>query len=173
MNDRSPTLLPLVEEARGRCHSCANQRRYDLPAGTRSWCRAFGVELSQEERDEVRSCPRWAPFRPEDHRPVPRALQNPLLAGVLQSEDRLFYQLKCHLDDRGLDLKTLMVASHPSIQSVADLAWIDTLDERFSSDHDKPLADILIALRALNYDSLCDMVERSVLRIKGPAADAA
>lgn len=160
MPDLDERLQALARKARGRCHSCLHQRTFDEPTGTRHWCRAFDVEMTPAERDQVRNCPRWQPFRSGLSRKAGRLLRNPLLHDQIEAEDRLFWQLKSHLDEVGLDLKTVLVLVHEPLTSTAELSWVDSLDSRFADEDPGDLADILSTLRALGYTSLCQMVER-------------
>lgn len=148
----------IASQAKGRCHSCIHSRAFDLPSGTRYWCRAFGSELDAERHQEVRGCPRWAAFSP----PVPATppLQaNPLLRDLINSEDLLFWRLKCHLDEWGFDLKTVLAIAHPGTDPERDLRWIDSLDARFATEEPWELAQVIGRLRALGYQSLAAMVE--------------
>ena len=156
-------LLPLVDQARGRCHSCIHQQAFDLPTRSLYFCHAFGCEHEGETRDQMRECPRWAPFRPADGAGRrQRALANPLFAQLTEVEDQLFWQLKVRLRELGVDLKTVLVLSQPSIRSAGDLDWIDSLDARFSDDSETPKAapldEIIVELRALRYDSVCELL---------------
>jgi hypothetical protein len=154
-------LLPMAQSAAGRCHSCANSRAYDTPTGTEYFCRAFAIPLSADERATIRQCPRWSLWRPiEGQARTTRAARNPLFARIIAAEDQLFWLLKHHLDERGLDLKTLLVLAQPALDCTEDVAWVDGLDDRFDDDTNLPLVDILFELRALGYDSLCRMIER-------------
>jgi len=153
-------LKRLAEAARGRCHSCFNSRHYDLPSGSRYWCRAFGVEMNEEQHRQVKGCPRWRPYSP------PQVLHsgladNPLLHELVNAEDLLFWKLQYHLDLRGLDLRTLIVIAHPGTSAGEDLKWTATLDDRFSDQDPQSLAEVLSQLRALGYLSLCLIVEQA------------
>jgi hypothetical protein len=166
MSSFKERLLPLVENARGRCHACAHQRTFDLPFGTRYYCRSFHAEMAAEDRADVRDCPRWVPFRPADSSGRGnRAARNPLLAQMVDAEDQLFWHLKCHLETFGADLKTLMLIVQPSLRTADSLTWIDSLDDRFDDAELLPLHEVLDELRALRYESLCELVDRLAHKI--------
>lgn len=161
----------LAEQARGRCHSCLYSRAYELPSGTRYWCRAFNVEMSEEEHREVRGCPRWRVFTPPG-RAVSQIAQNPLLKELVDSEDLLFWQLKYHLENHQLDLKTLITVAHPGTDPVEDLGWIRTLEGRFEDRDPQQLSEVLSQLRALGYSSLSLIVTRALGYQNGVVDDA-
>jgi len=166
MGNLSERLLPLVDQAQGRCHSCANQQTFDLPLGPHYYCRAYCAEYDQEMRDSVRECPRWAPFRPLDAVGRSNRIEhNPLFAPIVEAEDQLFWQLKVHLDEVGVDLKTVLVLAQPSLHSTVQLDWIDSLEDRFGDDAEldaeksvAPLTDVLAELDALRYTNVCEIL---------------
>jgi hypothetical protein len=160
-------LLPLVKDAKGRCHSCQHQVRSDLPSGARFYCRSYGVEMTQEERDQVRNCPRWRPFKPYERSINKKTKKNPLVLEHIEEEDELFWNLKKHLDNIGGDLKTLLMLSQASIRSSEDVRWVDSLDDRFSDSKLKSLDETLTQLRALGYPSLCQLVDQIARRSGG------
>jgi hypothetical protein len=154
-------ILPLAQAARGRCHSCTYQRHFDLPTGTRYYCRAYGADMTADERSEIRECKRWAPFRRHDNSGRrARASRDPVFAEILDAEDQLFAHLNLHLHEVGVDLKTLLVVAQPAIRCASEVSWVDTLDERFEIERAAPIDEILVELRALRYDSLCELLER-------------
>ena len=154
-------IAALAAQANGRCHACTHSRSFDLPHRTIFFCRAFAAEMTGPERDAVRDCARWTAFRPTDTiGRRDRAATNPLLADLLAVEDRLFAAIKQHLDALGLDLKTLLMLAQPSLLSVEDLAWIDTLEDRFDETPAlAPLPVLIDELRAMHYDTLCELLE--------------
>lgn len=151
----------IAEQAKGRCHSCIHSRRFDMPSGTRFWCRAFNAELTPEQHQQIRSCPRWSAFCPVEPR-TPGVAANALLRGLIDGEDLLFWRLKQHLDSRGLDLKTVVAIAHPGTDPGRDLTWVDGLDVRFGDQEPWPLAQVLGQMRALGYQSLAAMIDRIV-----------
>jgi hypothetical protein len=164
MEGLTQRLLPLVGQARGRCHSCAHQMTFDLPHRSIYFCRAFDREYDEEAREEVRNCSRWAPFHPVDSAGRSRrAMQNPLFAQIIESEDQLFWQLKVRLREIGLDLKTIFVLAQPSIRCTDEVDWIDGLEDRFGYAIEvagvASLGEIVAELRALRYDSVCEVLQ--------------
>ena len=176
MSSLEQRLLAMVEQARGRCHSCANQRIFDLPVtGPVYYCRVYGSEYGQDTRDQVRNCPRWAPFRPTDAAGrFARASRNPLFNRIIEAEDHLFWQLKVRLDELGADLKTVMLLAQPALRNAAELDWVDSLERRFGDGELEPdvasLAEIVDELRAHRYDSICEVLDRLVLKSSGSSA---
>lgn len=152
-------IAEVAEQARGRCHSCAHRQAFDLPSGTRYWCRAFGRELNEEEQAAVRDCERWRPLMMGARC---RAERNPLFQQALEAEERVFWQLKEHLVSAGVDLKTLLILTQPALRGTSTLRWVDELDERYEGERVAPLPDILRRLRALGYESLCQLVEQAL-----------
>jgi hypothetical protein len=164
MGGLTQRLLPLVDQAHGRCHSCAHQQVYDLPNRTIYYCRAYDSEYDSETRDQVRDCSRWLPFRGADgHSRNLRALGNPLFSRLIEAEDQLFWQLQVRLCEVGVDLKTVLVLAQPSIRSADEVAWIDGLENRFGDAVLAPnvasLEEIIAELRALRYDSVCEVLQ--------------
>ena len=161
MSSLSDRLHNLADASKGRCHSCVHQHVYDLPTGTRYWCRAFDREMDSETRNAIVDCPQWHAVRIK--RAAEIAETNPLLQPHLQDDDHLFWRLKCYLDSAGLDLRTIMIlANGPSI-TADDLDWIKSLDDRFGPEDPGRLRDILQALDGLGYSPVAKLVER-VLR---------
>ena len=152
-------IAQAAQQARGRCHSCIHRQTFDIPSGPRYWCRAYGRELSEEEQAAVRNCPRWHPLTMGVRR---RAERNPLFQQAIEAEERVFWQLKTHLDPLGIDLKTLLILMQPSLRDSSTLRWVDELDDRYEGEPVAPLPDILRALRALGYESLCRLVEQAL-----------
>jgi hypothetical protein len=161
MSSSAERILPLAQQARGRCHACASQRTFDLPTRTVYFCRAYATEMNQEQRDSVRDCARWSPFRPVSRSGrTYRAKRNPLIADVVEGEDKVFAAVKQHLDRRSIDLKTVILLSQPGTVDPDELTWVDSLDARF--DDDKvlvPLSDLIVELRSLGYDNLGDQLQ--------------
>lgn len=156
----SEMILPMVEKTRGRCHSCAHQKEYSFPTGSKYMCNGFHIELMPEDRRDVRNCPRWTPWRSVDQEAREKYSHNPLIKDLIEQEDRLFWFLKSALDEQGIDIKTLMVLSQSSISSVKQVKWIDTLESRFSDETPPVMIDLLSQLRLLGYDALCQLVEQ-------------
>lgn len=165
MSSLSDRLHNLANSTSGRCHSCAHQHVYDLPTGTRYWCRAFDREMDSDQRNAVSGCPKWHAVRVK---PAEIAEANPLLQPHLSDDDHLFWRLKCYLDAAGLDLATIMIVSNGPTVRAEDLEWTLALDDRFGPEDPGHLADILHELRQLGYTSVAQTVER-VLR---PAEEA-
>jgi hypothetical protein len=160
MSSLSDRLHKLADSASGRCHSCAFQHSYDLPTGTRYWCRAYDEEMDAEQRNAISACTRWQPVRVAK-RPEP-ADSNPLLQPHLESDDRLFWRLKCYLDSGDLDLRTLMIIANGPTMSPSDLQWIEGLDDRFDPEDPGTLGEILEELRGLGYQPLADLIGRTL-----------
>lgn len=153
-------IATLALQARGRCHSCAHNRTYDLPHRSIHYCRAFDVERNAEQYAATRNCGRWAAFRPTDG-PArrDRAANNILLADLVAAEDAVFAALNAHLNVIGVDLKTLLVLAQPPIAHVDDLAWVDGLEDRFDIDDLPCLSEVIEELRSLHYRHLCDLLD--------------
>ena len=92
----------------------------------------------------------------------PPVIANPLLQEVIEVEDLMFWRLKYHLEELGLDLRTTITLAHPSLDPQEDLAWIDSLDLRFNDCDPVIFSQVLAQLRALGYFSLAAMVERTM-----------
>lgn len=159
----SPTdkLSAIAAQAKGRCHSCFNSRHYDLPSGSRYWCRAFAVEMDEPTHQRVKNCPRWRSYVPSGQS-LSAVANNPLLHDLIQQEDLLFWRLKYHLETRELDLKTVIALAHPGTSPSQDLKWISTLESRFDNQDPQTLEEVIAQLRALGYSSLCLVVEQAV-----------
>lgn len=149
--------LPLVDLASGRCHSCVNKVRYDIPSGSRIWCRSYGVDMQSDEVNQVKNCPRWRGLSIGRKRMPKRLANNLLLAPLLEDEDRLFAQLKIYLDQVDVDLKSLVLIARPHL--VENLDWIDTLDDRFSGDIDIASDQLLDQLRQRGHSEIAFLAE--------------
>jgi len=166
--------FPIAVQAPGRCHSCLHQRAYDMPHRTVFWCNRFREEMDEEQRSAVRHCPEWKPFRPIDTMGrCSRLRSNPLCAQVIEAEDRVFYTLKRHLDRMGMDLKTILLLSQPSLRDASSVSWVDELDLRFGdSEEELPSFEETVAtLRALRYDSICAVLRPLQMKIAESAND--
>jgi hypothetical protein len=162
----SEKLHRLASGAKGRCHSCAHQYSYDLPTGTRYWCRAFHKEMTVSERDRVRDCDRWSALKQDVREGIrDKALDNPLVRPHLDQEDRVFWRLKCYLDFAGIDLQTVLILTGKKPADRDSFAWVRSLDDRFSDDDPGPLSEVFQELDSLGYSNIRQLVE-GVLRPK-------
>lgn len=160
MASLSEKLRRMAGQAPGRCHSCIHQHTYDLPSGTRYWCRAYNKEMTAEERDTVKDCSRWQPLRVRAR--IMKTTQDPLIRPHLDAEDSLFWQLSVYLQREGLDLRTMMMLAHGPALRVEKTDWIDGLEDRFSDEELRTFPDVIQALRDLGYNDLCDLVEKGM-----------
>jgi hypothetical protein len=161
-------LLPMAQQAQGVCHSCRYQERFELPvSGTVYYCKAFHIEHDATSRNNVRGCPKWKVFLPQELARRSRAQQNPLFAQAVESDDKLFWELQVHLQSYGLDLKTVLVLAQPALRDAREVTWVDHLEHRFADDTMieqlvRPLAEIIDEMRALGYNSVCDVLAKLV-----------
>lgn len=152
-------FLPLIDATRGHCHSCQHSREYPFPSGSRYWCRAFALEMSPEQRRRVSDCPRWKPLRLTDGPSRRRhAGTDPLLASIIEAEDAVFARLKVQLTAQGLDLGTILRLAQPGLSGPEAVRWVDDLADEAESE--LSLDEVLREMRALGYDSVCDVVEQ-------------
>lgn len=150
-------FLPLIGQTEGFCHSCRNSKEYPFPEGPMYWCKAYALSMDQPQRRSISGCPRWKPIllsKPPRRR---RGLYaNPLTSSIIESEERLFAALNYHLDRVGLDLKTILLMAQPSLESTENLLWVDGLNHE---DDGRGLDEVLLQMRALGYQSVCDVVD--------------
>ena len=126
-------ILPLAEEAKGRCHSCRYLTRYDIPSGGRAWCRIFSKEMTDQQASEVIACLRWKALSDTRRGLAPRLSANVLVSPLLDGEDRLFDFLRRHLEYYNVSLSSLMIIAHPFL--AGSLGWIETLPQRFEREN--------------------------------------
>lgn len=154
MNGSGQGVEPVVSS--GRCPTCRHSQTIELPTRTLHFCRALRKEMEPSERDAVRDCVSWEPYRPVTLRSRRRLTETSGIARELMAvEDRLFGALSRELAHVGCDLRTVMMLAHPSIDDVRQLDWLDEAD---TDEGDERLPELVARLRDLRYDALADFI---------------
>lgn len=156
----------------GRCGTCRFTQTLDLPTRTLYFCRALRTEMEGPERDAVRDCPKWEPYRPITLRGRRQVSDSggALARDLMAVENRLFGALSRELAHHGCDLRTVMMLAHPSITDIGQLDWLDEVD---SDEGDEQLPELVARLRDLRYDALADFITPLLYRHPNPQEDPA
>lgn len=166
-----PLQAAVAATSSGRCGTCRFSQTVELPTRTLYFCRALRKEMEPAERDAVRGCRSWEPYRPITLHGRRRAVETSQIARELMAvEDHLFGALSRELTALGCDLRTVMLLAHPSIDDPSQLDWLEEVE---ASEGDERLPELVARLRDLRYDALADFVTPLLYRHHDSTEDSA